>query len=531
MGPGALVRALLGGTLVAAGLVAGLPARGDVPAREGAPGAGGGLPAPAAVAAEVDRLLEAGWAGAGVTPAGPASDGELLRRLSLDVLGVVPEQATVHAFLLQRRGDRRQRLIRATLQDPLAARFMAVRWANELLGRSHRLQSGGDQAPLVLWLERQLRANRPWDEVVRELLAAEGRQDVNGAVQYLLRFGDDPAEMTGNAMRVFQGQQLQCAQCHDHPFRPGIAQRDFWGVAAFFARVTRREEMGTPLLVERARGSVSIPAPPGVQPEEVPPRFLTGEWVDPGPGRHLRRALAELITSPRNPDFVRATVNRVWSFYFGRGFVDPDEIDQVGFPQEAALVRLEQDFRASGHDLRRLSEVILLTRAYQLGSAGPEQGKHEQQDLFARARLRTLSPEQLWASFARATGVERARPDEDPLQVADRARQVQARFLAVFAQGDEELEQNTIPQALLLLNGPLTNAALAPGRPAMAELLQLPTQDERIMALFLRFLGRPASRAEREALRLEDASSAEQAQMLQDVAWALLNSSEFTYQH
>ncbi|MDC3379253.1 DUF1549 and DUF1553 domain-containing protein, partial [Planctomycetota bacterium] len=318
---------------------------------------------------------------------------------------------------------------------------------------------------------------------------------------------------------------------HDHPFDPEISQRDFWGVAAFFSRTARGNDMDMATLVERRQGTVRMPAPPGQQGQEMLPRFLTGEFVDPGPGKHLRRELGRLVTERRNPDFVRATVNRVWTFFFGEGFVDPDEITGFDLPMPEVLYRLERDFRASGYDMKRLCQVILNTRVYQLSSRGPEAGKYEQLATFARARLRVLNPEQLWSSIVVATGLDKPMAGEEAQYAQQRAMMLQRVFLRAFAQGDDELEQNSIPQALLLINGPITNDVLVPQNPVIAGILNQDSYDEQLMALFLRVLGRPASRAERQSLALPDASTFEQAQFIQDVAWALINSSEFSYNH
>lgn len=475
-------------------------------------------PAPAAppptaleVAREVDALLERAWKEAGVAPAPPSDEATLLRRLSLDLEGVIPEERTVAAVLSQPRGDaaaRRTTWIRGLLHGQGYARTMAGRWANELIGRRAVLASLDAPEPeqtLVAWLSRQVAAGTRWDAVVRDLVAPG--QERGGPAEYRARYGGRVAEVTGNLMRVFQGVSLQCAECHDHPYDEAITQRDFWGVAAFLA----------------PGAQVAIPG----LGERVGARFLGGEA--PAPGADRARELARLLTAPGNPGFARATVNRVWAAFFGGAFQDPDDLAQRPRLPEV-LERLERDFVASGHDLRRLCEVILSTRAYGLAASGPAAQKAAQQAVFARARLRPLSPEQLWASLARATGL-----DEDPDALRARRREF-FRTFAGEAADDAADDAHTITQALSLLNGPVTNSVLrvgADGSPVMNRVLGLGTLDEQVASIYLRTVGRPPTRAERQALREASGglSSDGRAQLLADLCWALLNSSEFVTNH
>ncbi len=485
------------------------------------------------VVAELDGLCEAAWREAGVRVAPEADPAELFRRASLDAAGVVPSEETVAKLL--RRGAKPPpwpQLVEALLHGPEHAGFLATRWANLLVGRRALLEvAPGTAHPLHTWLRQRLQANTPWDVVVRELLSARGDPRANGAAGYLVRYEGRPAEMAGNAMRVFQGQQVQCAECHDHPYKEQWKQRDFWGVAAFFGRAAVVREMDRIRLVERERGQVRIPGPPGAPGPEVPPRFITGESTDPGEGDFRRDELARMVTSPNNPWFARATVNRVWSFFFGAGFSDPDDL---AVPALAAVEqRLTADFEASGYDMRRLCRVILLSAAYRRSAGGPAQGAFEAQELFARARLRPLLQEQLWASFVRATGYEEALAAwPDPEQAANQRRALRRRFYDAFGRdGEAPPREHSLSQALLLLNGPLTNDVLRADRsPLLTRLLGL-SPDERTTVIYLRVFGRAPSASELRALRPRGLSSEEEAQFLQDVFWALLNGSEFLYQH
>jgi len=491
---------------------------------------------PAQVAAELDALLAAAWEAEGLVPTGPAGDEEVVRRLYLDLVGTIPTAPQVERFLADRAPGKRERLVEELLATPGFARHMANRWADVLVGHGEADKRREFVAGIFRpWLERQLADRRPWGEVVTEMLTATGTVYESPPLNYLGRRDHDATDLAGAVSKAFLGVQIQCAQCHDHPYKAEWKQKDFWRVAAFFARVEPRNDQMRSSLGESERGEVRIPAPPGQQGELVEPRFITGESIDPDEGTFRRDELARILTSAKNPWFVRATVTRVWSFFFDATFTDPDDLSRPR--HEELLSILERDFRASGYDMRRLCEVILRTRAYQLTSTGPADTKDAQVELYARSRLRPLLPEQLWNSFSLATDLATTLKagTETEEAAAQQLAGLKARFFEVFARGleDTALEQYTITQALNLLNGPLTNDALwvRPHNQLMKRLLSLSGDDAKVTTLFLRVLGRGATKAERKALAMKGFSSQEQAFFIQDVFWALMNSSEFVYNH
>ncbi|MGE0709888.1 MAG: DUF1553 domain-containing protein [Planctomycetota bacterium] len=510
-------------------LLCATPARADEPV----PPAAAALAPVSKVVAELDRRTEALWKDQKLKPAKELEPAAFLRRLSLDVTGVIPREAVARALATRRvKKAWREELIEAVLHGEGYARFMAVRWGNLLVGRSALLQ-GGERAPLLTWLEAQLAGNTRWDVVVRALLDARGNPQQNGAAAYLLHYRDRPAEMAGNAMRVFQAQQVQCGQCHDHPYKPQWKQQDFWGVAAFFARAGVKRTMDMDELVEREDGQVRLPGPPGQPGPVVSPRFITGESIDPGEGDHRRAELGRILTSKNNPYFVRATVNRVWSFFLGAGFTDVNDLAKPVF--EPLLELLEEDFRQSGYDLRRLVKVIVSSAAYGLDSGGAKKDKEPQLQVLARARLRPLTLEQIWWSTLEATGLDERFAAQGDEEKRKEARQnLKRRFFSVFLNDeDAPLEEYTITQALMLLNGPTTNQALwlQPENPVFKRILALDDPDAQVDALYLRVLGRPAAKAERAALRRFMGGSGARVAFLQDLWWALLNSSEFLFNH
>ncbi|MGE0709276.1 MAG: DUF1553 domain-containing protein [Planctomycetota bacterium] len=562
------------------------------------------------VAKKIDSLLAAKWRDAKVKPARRTEDSEFLRRVALDVTGSIPSEDVTRRFLHSDKPGKREALIQELVESKAADRTLALRWAYLLVGREYlirakaykqvmrlrrmaeRMRAGGgdgemggesmggtkpregekemspgygeDEEILTFneWLERCFAEKRGFDQITTDLISAKGTTVTNPAVHYMLRFARDgkAPEMTGHVMRVFQGLQIQCAQCHDDKFEPTWSQHTFWGIAAFFARTGARrlpppgmtmaeaiknKKQGPYELFDRAVGQIRIPAPPGEEGRLVLPEFfVTGAVINPANAVDRRLELAKLITDKDNPYFAKAIVNRFWSFYMGRGIIDPvDAINQKDYPLPELMNLLTEDFKASGYDSKRLIEIILRTDAYQLSSEGKEDGRDDALTLFARAPLRSLSAEQLFYSVAQATGVEdvgngdrRARRRLE--QIKFQTLQQFVRTFGTDDENDETVDEGTIPQALMRLNGPLTNKAVQarPGHPVYDRLFRMPKLKDRIDTIYLRVLSRYPSAEERKKVtkylsQPESRAAAGHAQAVADVFWALLNSTEFNLNH
>jgi hypothetical protein len=558
------------------------------------------LKSPPKVAKQIDRLLSKRWKKDKVKVAERTSDAEFLRRLSLDLTGSIPSEEVARRFLAKRGGDR-EALIEELLASKAYSRHMATRWANLLVGRRYlirlrtykramrmqrvkrkmaermmgeegmeekgmdegSIQGYGEDNELLTfseWLERQFSENKPFDEITTDLLAAEGTPLENPAVHYMLSFREGQApEATGHVMRVFQGLQLQCAQCHDDKYEPEWTQRVFWGVTAFFSRtkvrrlpppgMTRMEakkanKRGPFQVFDMPRGQARIPAPPGETGRLVLPEYITGDVISPAKNVKRRVELAKIITAQDNPYFARAIVNRAWSFFFERGIIDPvDAINQDDFALPELMELLEDDFRRSGYDLRRLVSILTRTKAYHLSSRGKAEGRVEAEELFARMPLRQLAAEQLFYSVVQATGIEDV--GNGNRRVRRRLEQMKFRllrqFVVTFGTEDEDgesVEEGTIPQALMRLNGPLTNNAVRPrpGHPLYDRLFRMEKIGDRIDTIYLRVLSRRATVLERRKVARflalpENRQALGQATATADVIWALLNSAEFSLNH
>lgn len=478
----------------------------------------------AGIARQIDDLFEAAWDEQRLTPAAPADDAAFLRRATLDLTGIIPEVGEVRAFLADPSPDKRERLVADLLQRPRHAAHLAALWREVLLPRTvdASLAAGFEN-----WLQDRFLANQPYDELVNEILLARGGFGQNPPVTLYAALNSSPSELAANTSRAFLGVQIRCAECHDHPFTDW-KQSDFWGLAAFFARVRGPGMMGGPaLLDEGPSGEVQLP----MTSQAVAPALLDGSPVE-ATGEPRRAILARWMTAADNPYFAPAAVNRVWSVLFGRGLVQP--VDDLGAhnpaTHEQVLELLAADFVAHGYDLRRTFEIVARTNLYQLSSV-PSPGGDAPLLTYTSMPVRSLSARQVYECLIQAAG---RRDPSDPAAAGlfeertSFVRQVEAptRQATEF--------QGGIPQALTLLNGPLVTSLTDPQLgDRVASLVDSPflSNQERIEVLFLASLGRPPDADEMQSSLEWLNDNADQAQALSDVLWALLNSSEFILNH
>jgi hypothetical protein len=330
-----------------------------------------------------------------------------------------------------------------------------------------------------------------------------------------------PARLAAGTSRMFLGVQIDCAQCHDHPFTKW-SQKDFWSYAAVFAQVSAVPDPDGGML-PRVEDGAARPVTVKDTSEVVDARFLGS----PGPvsGNVTRRAaLAEWLTAPENPYFARAGVNRLWAVLFGYGLVHP--IDDFGDHNAAShpevLSLLTEDFSRHGYDVRRLLRILANTQAYQRTSRG--EGTVDPR-LYARKAVRPLTPRQLHASLRTAAGLLPS-PEADP-----EARQ----FVDRFDVAGSRVEYSAgIPQALLMMNGAVVAALTDPKQSRLisgAADSPFFTDEERVESLFLATLGRPPRADEIERCREYLGKASDKREGLSDVLWALLNGPEFALNH
>lgn len=537
----------IGWVLVATLSLAGSCLAGDgSTSKKGATARNGGSTIPQVAA--IDKGIAEAWAAAGVTPSRPATDEEFLRRAYLDVLGRIPTVAEARAFLTTKEADKRGKLVEYLLNHPDYAKNFATQWTVLLIGRGNQGRMV-DRPSLNNWLRKQFGAERPWNEIVRELVGATGSNKENGAANYVLahlEFGAVP--LTSKTTRLFLGKQIQCTQCHDHPSNDW-KQADFWGINAFFKGVrthekTKANDTGgevydhTELADEPTDAYVQYDKRNGMVGIAFP-RFIDGRKISQGTDVTRRAELARLISDPGNEDMARAFVNRTWAHFLGRGFVNP--VDDFGSHNQPShpevLDQLARDFRESGYNVKKLCQWIMASRAYQLSSVRTK-GSEKDESLFTSMPLRPLTPEQLFESLLTATSAHKAGTVDD----GNRRRDAWLRqFTFAFANDEAEEStsfQGTIPQALMMMNGELMNEALS-GKPGsfLCELIEHASHTGRspehymIDSIYLAALSRHPNAKELNQAREYLAGFPDSLQVLQDLFWALLNSNEFILIH
>ncbi len=373
---------------------------------------------PQTVARAIDRLLDKRLAEAKIPASPPADDAEFLRRVSIDLTGRIPTLERARAFLESSDPDKRSQVIEELLASREHGLHFATLWRN-LIAPSNPVK--GKPAPdrFTPWLAEQFQRNRGWDQIVSDLLTAEGDLGRDVQTTFILAnsesFQPQANLLAGSTARFFLGVQVRCAECHDHPFAEW-KQSDFWGLAAFFGRLRNTSQKGPPFLLTedldpsasaRPTGAaIVIPSGAGKGAgQTVKARFLLGaQPTFPDEGK-LRPALAAWVTSAENPFFARALVNRQWSWLFGRGFVNPVDDFREGNPisHPELLQLLAEEFRSSGHDLKHLLRCICNSQAYQRTSR-PLPANAADHKLFSHMVIKPLSPEAFYDSLSLVTG-------------------------------------------------------------------------------------------------------------------------------
>lgn len=494
----------------------------------------------------LDRLIEELWSQKGVTPSAPADDGEFLRRVTLDLAGRVPTLAETHAFLSDPSPDHRARLVDRLLASPELAEHFADLYS-DLLWRTDGSKRLEKQDPRA-WLVTAFNENRPYDRLATDLITATGDLRDNRATAFIAareRGGGGPEALAGASARLFLGLQIQCAQCHDHPYDKRWKQRDFYGLVAYFARtkVKRSPKMdgegASFTVLDQRRGEAKMHPPHSEEEILVAPRFL-GAAPTERAGESRRPTLAHAVVT--SDLFAKAMVGRTWTQLFGSGIVEPwDDLGAENDPEHPALlVALADDFRESGYDIKALLRRVVLSTAYARSSAPPpglaDDGGAAVR-AFARARVRPLTPEQLFHTLLTATGADRMARHR---QADDRVDKMLANGLREyrFAFDDDEMADTdfdgSMPQALLLLNGEITNNGTRAGDDGVLGAILAETREPaaRLDQMFLAIYARRPSADERSLMLASLAAAGrDPRKAYEDMYFALLTSTEAMTNH
>lgn len=491
----------------------------------------------------IDELAYAQFQRLGLFPSELCSDAEFLRRASLDALGVLPTPDEAKAVLTAGTGFDRRALIDRLLDRPEFADYWANKWADLLRPNPDRV---GVKSVLTLdeWLRASFRADKPYDQFVREILLTEGSNHRDGpAVVY--RDRREPPELTTMFSQLFLGTRLECAKCHHHP-NEKWSQDDFYQFAAFFGPVKQK---GAGLSPPISAGRETFYFTPGgavkhpVTGEVMPPKAPDGPLLKPAGGEDPRVALADWLTSTNNPFFARAAVNRVWATFFGRGLVEPVDDFRSSNPcvNGPLLDALAADFAANGYRLKQLVRAILGSRLYQLSSTPNDTNLADTKN-FSRAYRRRLPAEVLLDAVNDATGVPDSFAASAP---GTRAMQtwsykIESPFMDAFTRPNpssdppcERDRQMSVVQSLHLMNAQNLQAKLGNAGGRVRHLAESGKSPEEVVRdLYLATLSRPPSETElRVATGAFSAKDASRQTATEDVFWALLNSPEFVFNH
>jgi hypothetical protein len=522
----------------------------------------------------IDHGLRSVWERYKITPSHRIDDHTFIRRASLDIIGRIPRPDEIRRFLDDPPDSRRALLV----EDLLAGKEYASRWAELwsgwLLGGARPAGRDVYRDELTAWLEGQLARNRPYHELARALLTAEGNNNQNGAVSFVLahlgqrvpaglRTEDgqfDMVPLTVRIHRVFLGVAGDCFQCHNHPFQAGLRQEHFWAVNALLRQVevkgdpVRGRQSGEALTVRdnpkaASRGFVLFDQRNGIvrpakQVEVKKFSFLPTRLKIRPAGISRRESLARALLDDEQSS--RALVNRMWAMFFGRGFVQPvDDFADINEPSHPELLdELAVRFRRANQDLKELIRWICLSEAYQFSHvANRSNGQAEHELLFSRKVPRPMSPTQLYESLRVATGAEVGQSKDAWL--AQLFLSDGEQYHACGKQSSGVDLTGSMTQALILMNDQRINTAIASAKGtaarAVAGLDSPRLNDAAITELYLVALSRPPRPAElkfarrlREMLRErpeETAPKDSPKDQAEDLLWALLNSGEFLLNH
>ncbi len=471
-----------------------------------------------------------------LAPSELCDDEAFLRRVYLDILGLVPTAEEYQRFMSSTDADKREKLVDELLARPEFVDMWIMKWA-ELL----EIRSAGDvnRKGVTLyydWLKSRIAGNVPVDQMVKELLTASGGSFDSPATNYY-DTERNTLKTAENVAQVFMGMRIQCAQCHNHPFDRWTMD-DYYSFAAFFAQVGNKpaEDPRERIVFNNGQGEVTHP----VTGRPMKPKFLGGATPDLA-GRDRRAVLADWLASPENPYFAKNLANIVWAHFFGRGIVqEVDDVRVSNPPVNAELLdELGKHFTDDHYDFRKLVRDICTSRTYQLSSESNETNAADDRN-FSHSAVRRIRAEVLLDVISEVTDTKNKFPG---LPLGARAVQVADGnttnyFLTTFGRATREtvcecavkMEPN-LSQALHLLNGDTVNNRIREGKLIERRLADKKAPEEIIDELYVRSLSRKPTDDERKDLLAALEKEPDQKKGLEDVFWALLNSREFLFNH
>jgi hypothetical protein len=473
-----------------------------------------------------------------IEPSPLCDDQTFLRRVTLDIVGLLPTEEEFRTFTADKDPKKREKLVDRLLERKEFAEIWAMKWAEVLMVRSDNQKLSPKGAYMYSqWITEQISSDVPLDEMVRKLLASTGRSFQNPQVAFY-QAEPDLLKTAENTAQVFFGIRTQCAQCHNHPFDRWTMD-DYYSFAAFFAQIGKKpsEDYREIIVYNRGSGETNHP----VAKKAMPPKFLGGVTPELQPGDDRRAVLAKWLTSSENPYFATNVANRIWDHFFGIGIIDPVDDVRVSNPATnpellTALAAKLVDYK---YDFKRLVRDICASNAYQRsGERNPTNELDETN--FSHSRVRRIRAESLLDVICQVTESKEKFPR---LPLGSRAVQIADGntanyFLETFGRtkrltvcADDVNTDPSLSQSLHLLNGSTIENKILGGGVVKNLLKSGQTPEQVIDSIYIRCLTRKPTDAEMQKLvkLIKDPKNAEAD--LNDVFWAVINSREFVFNH
>lgn len=471
------------------------------------------------------------------------NDATFLRRATLDLIGRVPTIEEQRIFANDRSPDKRKRLIQRLLQNHEFGRNQANYWSDTIAYHVAPPQlTFLDYGPLKQWLADEFNANRSWDQIVTKLLTSTGKVADEPAATFVAYHQGNPAKLAAETARIFLGMQIQCAECHDHPF-DDWKRKDFHSLAAFFARTKVKmpwNEGDQTVVSDKGKGEYTMPdADPSKKGTEMQPVFLDGAAFESGTSDlDRRRELANLLTDENNRWFARAFVNRLWAQFTGEGFYNP--VDNMGVNQIQSLPEVHEalttHFLATHYDVKSVFALLMNTRFYQRAIQTVPGDSPSRIASLAPSRLRG---DEVFDSLESALAIPvvkapTAKPT-DAVRFPEPNKSVQDVVVETFGYDPSfgpKLVPRNMAQAMLMMNNEelqaQVNADPASGT-VLSRLLKTESDDAKVVeTLFELMLARKPTAKERALCAKHLAQVKDRGDAFEDLLWSLMNSTEFT---
>lgn len=484
----------------------------------------------------IDELVNLKLKKLRIDPSGRAADEAFLRRVYVDLVGVVPTEEEYNRFISSTDPAKRDLLIDELLGRKEFTEMWVSKWAEWLMMRSSINTSPKSITLYYTWLSEQIANNVPLDKMVRSILGASGGTFKTPSTNFY-QIEPDVLKVSENVAQIFMGMRIQCAQCHNHPFDRWTMD-DYYSFASFFKQVGRKqgEDYRETIVFNAGGGEVNHP----VGGRVMPPVFLGGGPADVA-GKDRREVLADWLASPKNPYFAQNFTNRIWHHFFGIGIVEPIDDVRVSNPasNDPLLLELAKRFTESNYDFKALVRDICRSEAYQRSTEKNPSNQTDERN-FASQSLRRIKAESMLDILSQVTNTKDKFPQlplgARAVQIADGA--TSNYFLTTFGRATRETAcscevkmEPTLSQALHLLNGETSNQKIQQGGIIAALQNEKLTPEQIVEKLYIRCLSRKPLPEETEALKPLFAEGNDIKRSLDDVFWALLNSREFLFNH